>query len=64
MRTISAKWIPKCLSVDHKHGRIDASRSTDDSYEKDADLLSRITFLRPGNKAAINGMEALCIFKA
>lgn len=42
MRKIAAKWIPKCLNVDQKRARVEASRSICARFENDVDFLNRI----------------------
>ena len=42
MRIIAAKWIPKCLNVDQKRARVEASRSICARFENDVDFLNRI----------------------
>lgn len=64
MRKMSAKWIHKCLNIDQKRTRVEASRLIWARIDKDADFLGRIDetwlhFYDPEIKAAIDGVEIL-----
>jgi len=65
---LSTKWVPKCLNTDQKRQRCQLSEQLLEFFQRDPnDFLSGATgdhgqnlviSLRPGDKAAINGVEA------